>query len=347
MQQIDVLVNQAIQDKKFPGAVIGYLKNGEKSVQAYGTQTYDANSKKVTPQTQYDLASITKCIPTATLALLLIEQGKLSLDDKIVKFFPNLISKHRDEISVKHLLTYTVTFNLPSLSSVAESGGQAVMDATFSAEIIDKPGSTFAYSNVVSTLLALIVQQITGKNFIDFADEVFFSPLQMTTTTFSPTNAAPTEVQNGKLIQNTVHDESARALIDSGLTCGHAGLFSTANDLLIFADMLLKQGDLNEKRYLNPATVTMMHTNLLADIGEKFGAGWSVKNSPISTFNFMGDAVSDQAFGMTGFTGTSLVVDPIKKRALVILSNATFPTRNPDKEVMNSLRREIADIIFD
>lgn len=348
MDKINLIAEQAIKDKKFPGAVIGYIKDGQKHISTYGSLTYDSGASKTTPETIYDLASISKVIPTASVILKLIEQGKLTESTKIIDFIPELKNKYRDQITVKHLLTYTILFDLPRLSEVALKGGHELLKACLSAELAFAPGEKFFYSNFPSTLLAMIAEKATGKKFTTLANEMFFEPLKMTSSTFDPkllpnVQIAPTEVEPQGIVVGEVHDESARALYKAGLTVSHAGLFSTADDLLTFAQMLLNNGSLNGREFFKPETVMQMHTNQLGDINQKMGLGWFIKGSG---FDFIGNAPSNEAFGMTGFTGTSILIDPTKKRALVALTNATFPKRYDNRDDINSFRRSLADVVF-
>jgi CubicO group peptidase (beta-lactamase class C family) len=339
-QYIDQIANKAIADKTFPGAVIGIFNEGKITLLTYGNHTYDTSSQKVTSKTLYDLASITKPIPTMSIILTLIEQGKLNLDTRIIDYLPDISAPGREKISLRHLITYTLAFDMPSGPSF--SSADELLNKLYNAPLAHKPGSIFIYTNLSAYLAGFVAQKITGKRLDKLADELFFTPLGMTHTTFTPNkkHVAPTEngVEFGE-----VHDETARMMQRSGIIAGHAGLFSTADDLLTFAQMLLNKGEHKGRRYFTPETVEQMHTNQLNNSGEKWGLGWAI---PGCVFDFFGTQVSNQAFGMSGFTGTSIVIDPIKQRALVILSNATFPVRKNDKEIMNRVRRDLADVIF-
>lgn len=345
MTNIDLAVSQAIQNKIFPGAVIGTIANDQQTIRAYGNLTYDKDATPTTNDTLYDLASITKVIPTASLALKLIQDGTFSLDTKVVDYVPEIRAKDRNKITIRHLLTYTIIFDIPSFRQMATTGGKELLEASLTTELKAIPGTKLLYTNIASTILTLVVERAAKKPFAMLAQETFFGPLGMKRTTFRPQKerAAPTEVNWRGTVQGQVHDESAMALAKSGVSIGHAGLFSTVGDLLLFAQMLLNGGKLNGKHYFKPQTIEQMHTNQLGNINQVWGLGWSI---PGGQFDFFGSHVSPQAFGMTGFTGTSILIDPIKKRALVVLTNATFPKRKNDKEVMNTIRRQLADIVF-
>lgn len=337
---INQIANRAIADKTFPGGVIGIFNQGKKTILPYGNHTYDTLSQKVTSKTLYDLASITKPIPTMCIILTLIEQGKLGLDTRIIDYLPDISTPERKEITIRHLITYTLAFNMPSGSSF--SNAAELLSSLHNAPLAHKPGSIFIYTNLGAYLAGFVAQKVTGKRLDELADELFFTPLGMTHTTFTPSTKNVTPTENGVEL-GEVHDETARMMRQSDIIAGHAGLFSTADDLLTFAQMLLNKGEYNGRRYFTPETVKQMHTNQLKNIGEKWGLGWAI---PGGVFDFFGTQVSDQAFGMTGFTGTSIVIDPIKQRALVVLSNATFPRRKNDKEIMNRVRRDLAEVVF-
>ncbi|HEU5187124.1 MAG TPA: serine hydrolase domain-containing protein, partial [Candidatus Saccharimonadales bacterium] len=315
-------------------------KRGRKTILPFGNFTYDTASPSVTASTVYDLASITKPIPTMSIMLSLIEQGAFSLDTKVIDYLPEISAPGRDAITIRHLLTYTLVFDIHSGSHYATS--DELLRALCNSPLANAPGSTFVYTNMSAYLAGFVAEKATAKRLDELASEMFFAPLDMTNTTFTPAKNTVAPTENG-VEPGDVHDETARAMRQNDIIAGHAGLFSTADDLLTFASMLLNKGELNGKQYFTPKTVAQMRTNQLADIGEKWSLGWAI---PDGQFDFFGSQVSDQAFGMTGFTGTSILIDPTKDCALVVLSNATFPVRKNDKEIMNRVRRDLADVVF-
>lgn len=338
--KLELIVHSAITHKIFPGAVIGVLKKGQKTILPFGNFTYNTASERVAVNTVYDLASITKPIPTMCIMLALVEQGVFSLDTKVIDYLPEISAPGREAITIRHLLTYTLVFDIHSGSQYATSN--KLLDNLYNASLSCRPGSSFVYTNMSAYLAGFVAQKATGKRLDNLASELFFTPLKMTSTTFKPAKSLVAPTENG-VQPGQVHDETARKMRQDGIIAGHAGLFSTADDLLTFAQMLLSKGEYNGRRYFTPQTVTQMHTNQLADIGVKWGLGWAI---PGGQFDFFGRQVGNQAFGMIGFTGTSILMDPTKNRALVILSNATYPVRKNDKEIMNRLRRDIADVVF-
>lgn len=338
--KIDNIINDAISQHFFPGAVLGYIINDQHHIKAYGNFTYSPTSTKVQTSTIYDLASVTKFIPTACLILYLIEQGKLSLDTKIVKFIPEF--KHGKDVTIKHLLTYTAILDLPRLSTLWTTGGHKLLQACLSSKLTNKAGQEFLYTNFPPTLLAMAAERICDKKFEDLAAEIFFKPMGMQSATFHPKIAPPTEINQRGEVAAKCHDESAWALIKDGLSCGHAGLFANANDLLFFAQMLLNGGNYEGKKYLSNATIKQIYKNQIGKLG-KVGLGCFINKGP---FGFFGEKASLESFGMTGFCGTSITIDPQKQRAVVLLSNATYPKRKDDKSIIDNVRKQLNDIVF-
>ncbi len=308
----------------FPGCVIGVSLKGTKKVLPFGRFTYDQDSPKVGADTLYDLASITKSIPTASLALILIEEGVLSLDDRVTRYIPELCNDHGATIG--DLLQYRVHGKRMSalIGRSADEIKAYVLKTGF-----DGPPGERAYSNLPSYVLGLILEEVLNKPLLDLAQQYIFDPLKMTSTTYFPESAdcAPTEIQNGETIQGVVHDESARVFALEHRAVGHAGLFSTVTDLLTFLEALFPKGIFGNK------FPKMPFGNYLQAVrnGAEKGLGWEL---------------GDGRFGKTGFTGTNIVIDPKKEAALVILSNRTYPTRPQSATAINTFRKDIADIVF-
>ncbi len=340
-------MRQAVAEHVFPGCQVGYVRDGETTVLVEGRLTYEADSPVVTAATMYDVASITKSVPTSSVILKLVEDGKLSLDDKVINYIPEISNEFREQLLVRHLLTFTAMFNLSdSMANVARESPGQLMEAIFKAPLAGAPGQEYVYTNAPSLLLGLIAERICGKKFDVIAQEMFFEPLGMSSTTFHTDGIpadrlAPTAVDWRDEVRGKVHDPGAWTLYEAGKVPGHAGLFSTAVDLLKFAEMLLDGGEYDGRRYFDEKTVTAMHTNQLEAIGATAGLGWSVDNPQA-----FGTAKSASAFGKTGFTGTMILVDPAKKAGLVVLSNRTYPETPKSYEPMRAFWRKIADLIL-
>jgi len=341
---------RAIEQKVFPGCVVGIIrKNGERIVLPFGRFTYEEEAKPVKKDTIFDVASITKSNHTSCLALKLIDEGRLKLEDRLIKFVPEFRNSDRENVLIKHLLTQTLAFDhRVSLSSSKDKTPDEILEVIFTTEFENKPGRRYFYLNATSILLGLVVERIFAKKLDELAEEIFFNPLQMRRTTFFPLKKfekdeiMPTEIDNwrGRIIQGEVHDESAFTL-QSKLIVGSAGLFTTVPDLLNFLEMLLNKGELDRKKYFSPEMVELMHTNQLELIGGKIGLGWELCQP-----RYMGQYCTPKTFGKTGFTGCCCLCDISKEVGIVLLSNYTFPKRKPDATLINQVRRDIADIVF-
>lgn len=342
--RLQAVLDEAIAERVSPGASLAIFKNGKRFELSAGRLTYNETSPKVTPQTVYDVASITKSVPVSCLLLQLIEQGKLKLDEPVINHIPELQQPDRDKILIKHLLTYTAIWDLPhGLSYFAKQGAEAVMQAIYTSPLLAEPGARYWYTNPPAILMGLIAERVTGKTLDSLADDEFFKPLGMTSTTFYPeklhnVEIAPTEVDWRGEMKGLVHDEAAWALRGADVLSGHAGLFSTAGDLLTFAEMLLGGGEW--QRYFTPQTIAQMHTNQTAQLDARTGLGWEIN------LDGFGQHASTQAFGKTGFTGTFICIDPAKNTAFVLLSNSTYPQRPANRDAINRVRAAVADVLF-
>jgi CubicO group peptidase (beta-lactamase class C family) len=353
-------IHRAIEERVIPGCVVGTAdRAGVRLLLSFGRFTYEADAPAVRENTVYDVASITKSIPLSCMALRLIDEGKLHPEHRLIDYVPELRNSDREKVLIRHLLTHTLHFGF-ALSSLKGASPAAIMDAILKRPFASRPGLFFSYANATSILLGLVVERLCGESLERAAQRVFFTPLGMKRTVFHPLNRfakeeiVPTEIDpwRGGTVQGEVHDESAWALSRGTAgegekehiipcTPGSAGLFSAVPDLLVFLQMLLKGGRLGGRRYFSGGAVRRMHTNQIADMGLSTGLGWEL-NQP----RYMGRYCSKSTFGKTGFTGCYCLCDPEKKLALVLLSNCTFPRRKPDKEAINALRRDVADLIL-
>lgn len=343
---IRVRAERAVQEKVFPGCVVGFIEKGRRrAVLPFGSYTYDANAAPVLEDTIYDAASITKSIPTASLALRYIDSGRLALTDRLIQYVPEFRNSDRESVTVKHLLTYTLGGY--AFSALKNKTPDELFATIMTHDFTVHPGSGFLYSNVPAFLLGLVVEKVGGDTLENLAQEHFFQPLGMTRTSllpqyFSRDDIAPTEIEEWRgHVQGSVHDESAYVFtVKGGRVVGHAGLFSTAPDLLNFMEMLLHQGEMSGRKYLSPGIIAKMSTNQIPELGACTGLGWQLHQS------WMGHSAGEHTFGKTGFTGTSVCADIERGVALVILSNRTFPKRPQDDSAIREFRTDIADIVF-
>lgn len=345
--KIEKLCTEAIAAKTFPGCVVGYIRNEQSVLLAFGHQRYESSGAAVDIDTIYDVASVTKSVVTGSVAMKLIELKKLNLDDTVAQYIPELATKYRNDVRIRHLLTYTMTFELPEgIADIAKRTPDEVFQTLCAAELVAPPGRSYRYTNGPAILLAAVIARISREPLDVLAQRFFFDPLKMTNSTMHPevlprAQVAPTEIDWRGEVRAMVHDEAAWAMIQRGQLAGNAGLFSTAGDLLTFCQMLLDKGRFGTLKLLTPETVHDMHTNQIIITGESTSFGWELNWNKA-----FGNVVSTQAFGKTGFTGCVLVIDPVKKAALVHLSNRTYPLRPVTKELIIKFRRALGQIVF-
>ncbi|HEX5689517.1 MAG TPA: serine hydrolase domain-containing protein [Roseiflexaceae bacterium] len=352
-QQIDSLIHDAIERRIFPGAAVLVARAGViRHHAAYGTTMYDAGgSRPATTDTIYDVASLTKVF-TATAALQLIEQGSLDLQAPVAAYLPEVCTS---DVRVIHLLTHTSGLDI-RLSALRDGGRDGVLAAVYSAVPVHPPGTVVAYTNVNSLLLGAIVERIRGEPLDSAMRSCLFDPLGLRDTGFLPPAAllpriAPTEIDEewrGGLVHGSVHDESAHAL---GGIAGHAGLFSTTEDLLVFCqswlEAILDVGfwivddkakiQHPKSRILGLEIAKLATSNHTAGLAFACGLGWMLDRA-----NFMGHAPQG-SFGHTGFTGPALVVVPREQLIVVVLSNRVYPRRRPPPYLHHAVTAAIVE----
>jgi CubicO group peptidase (beta-lactamase class C family) len=293
--------------------------------------------------TMFDLASLTKPVATATSILILVDRGKIKLDDYAGKFLPAFACNGKEEVRIRHLLTHTS--GLPAYTnadSLKNAFGtpcpEKVIDKICNLKAMSKPGEEFRYSCLGYITLAKVVEIVSGDNIDDFARENIFAPLGMKHTTYNPPaskekDIAATQIVEEQLLRGTVHDPLARLM---GGISGNAGLFSTANDLSTYCRMLLNSGKWKRTKVLSPESVSLLTTVQLHNRAYGFDV-----NSSYSWVK--GSYAPKNAFCHTGYTGTSIVCDPNSKIYVIILTNRAHPH---DKGASKPIRTKIADIVF-
>ncbi len=307
--------------------------------------------KPMTTETIFDLASVTKPVATATSIMILLERGYISLEDEVRKYIPEFkpyIDENGKEHHAKiyHLLTHTSGLpDYTNADSIKVKYGYPAPEGTIETICnlprFAPPGKEFKYSCLGFITLAEIVKRVTGKNIAEFSKENIFKPLGMNKTTYNPDDelkklCAPTEFRNGKMTCGEVHDPLA--YVQGGIS-GNAGLFSTADDLAIYAQMILNKGEYRGKRILGTKTIELMTTIFPKVEFAGRGLGWDI-NSSYS--HQRGDIFEIGSFGHTGFTGTSIHISPKENIFVIILTNRVHPD---GKGNVVSLRRAIANIV--
>ena len=262
----------------------------------------------MTRDTLFDMASLTKPVATATSVMILLERGKLRLNDRLGKLLPEFDNHGKGRITVEELLRHRAGLIADNALADYGDGPEAAWKKLADLELKSPPGSSYVYSDVGFLTLGRIVERVSGQGLDRFARENIFQPLGMADTGFLPADAgraAPTEPDDGTMLRGTVHDPRARAL---GGVAGHAGLFGTADDLAVYAQTLLDGGLApNGHRLLGPRTVRAMTDPGTTPAGQKRGLGWDI-DTPHSAPR--GALFGPGGYGHTGFTGTSLWVDP-------------------------------------
>ena len=321
--QVDSIINQAIADGNIPGAVLFVGHNGKVVYRkAYGNRALDPRREPMTVDTIFDVASLTKVIATTTAVMQLVEQGKIRLNDPLAKYLPEFAQNGKEDITIRQLLThYSGLAPDLDLTTPWESKNTAYQLA-FVEPPETTPGSGFIYSDINFIMLGALVEKISGEPLDVYTEKHIFAPLKMTHTRFLPPASwhpkiAPTQYdENNHMLRGVVHDPTSRRM---GGVAGHAGLFSTADDLAKFAQTLLNGGD----GILSPLAVAKMtspETPPSAPILRGFG--WDI-DSPFSSNR--GDLLPVGSFGHTGFTGTSIWIDPTTKTYIILLTNSVHP----------------------
>ena len=353
LRQIGPLIEAAIQAGRLPGAVVLVGHRGEIVYErAFGARSVDGPVEPMTLDTVFDLASLTKAVATTTSVMVLLEEGRLRLRDPVVTHIPEFAIHGKERITVAHLLTH-VSGLRPDLPLEEVFEGADVAIARTANEIPEAaPGERFIYSDLNFMLLAEIVRRVTGQTVDRFAQARIFEPLGMRDTLFTPPSAlmpriAPTEAcaplawpcggPEARMLRGVVHDPTARRM---GGVAGHAGLFSTARDLARFSLMLLRGGALEGVRVLAPRTVARMtEVSTPRHLADRRGLGWDIDSRFSSN---RGDLFGVGSFGHTGFTGTSLWLDPGSDTFVVFLSSRLHPSGQGD---VTSLRGQVATLV--
>jgi uncharacterized protein YbbC (DUF1343 family)/CubicO group peptidase (beta-lactamase class C family) len=321
--EVDATIERAVAEHKIPGGVYHFEQNGRVYEKAYGNRALVPDVEPMTVDTMFDAASLTKVVATTPSIWLLIERGKIGLDDPAQKFIPEF---PQPDITIRHLLTHTSGLRPDLDLKEPWSGYDTAMKLIMQEQTVNKPGYVFRYSDINFEILGEIVRRVAGMPLDQFAKKEVFDPLGMKDTTFRPlatgdspltTRIAPTEPdEHGAMLRGTVHDPTARRM---GGVAGHAGLFTTAHDLARYARMLLHGG----APIFKPETVKML-TSVQSppNVAVKRTGGFDL-DSGFSRPR--GELYPIGSYGHTGFTGTILWIDPASNSFYVFLSNRVHP----------------------
>lgn len=337
---VDALIAEGIAAKKMPGCVVCIGRHGQIAWQkAYGNKQVEPSVVPMTTDTVFDMASITKPVATASSIMVLIERGKLSLTDKVSTLIPEFSVNEKQDITIRDLLIHQSGLLADNAIADYENGPAEAMQKIFALKLLNPVGSKFVYSDVNFILLGEIVQRVSGKSVHEFSQQEIFAPLGMRDTGYTPRDelkvrSAPTQLREDRWMQGEVHDPRAYKL--NGVA-GHAGLFSTADDIAVYATMMLNRGKYGETRIYTPQTVALMTRGNKVSSGMR-GLGWDKKTG--YSIN-KGDLLTESAFGHGGFTGTVLWIDPELDLFFIFLSNRVHPD---GKGLVNPLAGKLATI---
>lgn len=340
---LDDLLETAVSDGTIPGGVL-LVGRGEEILhhRAYGSRSLAPQKSPAQLNTIYDCASLTKVVVTAPAVMMLVEEGKVRLDDRISKYLP-LFRKGDSRITVRQLLTHYSGLRPDVDLEPAWSGYETGIAKAYREVPIAKPDERFIYSDINYILLAELVREVTGLRIDEFARERVFRPLGMSNARFQPAaelapRIAPTErLPDGTLLHGVVHDPTTRFM---GGVAGHAGLFATAEDLSRYARAVLRGGELDGRRILSPLGIAAM-TRMQSPAGKPArGLGWDL-DSPYASPR--GDLFTKASFGHTGFTGTSMWLDPPSGAYVILMTNRVHP--RPGRGSVVSLRSRVASAV--
>jgi beta-N-acetylhexosaminidase len=364
LARVDTIINVAITEGAAPGVALAVGRHGKLvKLRGYGSLDWRPGYPPVTDSTIYDLASLTKVIATTSALMMLIDDRLVSLDDPVARHIREWRgSPAKERVTIRNLLLHNS--GLPAYGPLwRELQGRDQYRRRLGTMSLEyEPGTRTVYSDFGIILLGMIVEQVSGKPLDVFLQSRLFGPLGMRDTGFNPltwpyaamdviennnietrmpepiiSRIAPTEVDTVfrmRHIRGQVHDENAFAI---GGVSGHAGLFSSVRDLSIFAQMMLNKGFYNGRRFIDPATVELFTQR--ASASSSRALGWDTPEASSSA----GSLFSPRSFGHTGFTGTSIWIDPERDVFVILLTNRVNPTRDNQRHV--PLRRDVADAV--
>lgn len=340
LAHIDDVVREGLRRQRMPGCVVMIGRHGKiVFLKAYGHRQIEPSKELMKTDTVVDLASLTKPIATATCVMKLVEEGSVRLDDPIAKHIPEFGQNGKDKITVQQLLTHQGGLIPDNALRDYDDGRDEAFRRIYALKPHVEPGTKFVYTDVGYIVLAELVHKLTGKNIDEYSQQKLFRPLGMSETGYLPIaelreRAAVTEQREGQWMRGEVHDPRAHRL---GGVAGHAGLFSTAEDLARYAQMLLGGGEYASEKILDTETIALMTKPVAVSSGLR-GLGWDIRTGYSSN---RGDLFTRRAFGHGGFTGTTFWVDPGHDMFVVFLSNRLHPN---GKGSVNALAGRIGTI---
>lgn len=342
--EVSQFLQKEIEQQHIPGAVIQVQHKGEIVLEsAYGYRSVYPQESRMEVDTIFDLASLTKVVATLPIYLKFIDDGVVRLEDKVTKFFPEFGKHDKENVTLRHLLTHSS--GLKAHAPFAEENivdKKSVISSLMEEKLVYPSGEDVIYSDVGYALLSIIAEEITNQRFDVLTDDLLWRKLHMSETGFNPSFSqeryAVTEFDEKfkEYKCGIVHDENTYTI---GGISGHAGLFSTINDLGNFAKMVMSEGTFNGKQILSPHAIQLSRRNFTSYSTLYRGVGWELNGKNAAS---CGDYFSQESFGHTGFTGTSMWFDPKVDLAVTLLTNRVHFGRQAH---MLSLRPRLHNII--
>jgi CubicO group peptidase (beta-lactamase class C family) len=349
-ENLNELLKESLSTKTFPGYAGAIVTPTEIKTLVGGKHTYEAGSAEVTDTTLYDVASITKIIGPMSVAMKMIDSGRLSLDDTVGKYIPEFITdENKAKATIRHLLTYTLDYDVPygAKSLMNELSPEELRLRMFELPLKSAPGTSYLYSNITAFILTQVIERATEENFYTLVNQEIFAPLGMATATFSPgkelwPQIPPTEITDTRgTVQGFVHDESSNHLQSGNISTGAAGLFASVTDVAHFLQMVISKDGEGRTFFsdtIRKSWVTNQFPSLLPTLSP---LGWGDTNNEMlvdypSRFVVKG-----------GFTGCFMIGDVENNIGIVVLSNLTYPVRPKERPGFTKLKEEIVKLLTD
>ena len=360
--EVDQVISAGIYNQAYPGAQL-LVGNGNEILysKSYGNFTYDEFSQPVTENSMFDLASVTKVIAATSAIMLLYENEKIDLNDPVSKYIPEFTGRGKDNITIVDLLLHSsgLIAWIPFYKTCSSKSD--VLNTIYDQDLNYSTNSKSVYSDLNAILLGEIVERVSGISLDKYCEANIFKPLGMKNTTYVPAdeiqkNILPTENDTywrGRLLQGEVHDEAAAVM---GGVSGNAGLFSNAGDVYIFMKMMLNDGQyynpysrgLKAEYMFNPELINLF-TSKFTDLGyeNSRALGWDTKpDGSNSKYRIpCGELISENCFGHTGYTGTSVWCDVDRKLIIIFLTNRVYPSR--ENNGIRDIRPEVHNKVIE
>ena len=353
---------RAVTEEVFPGAVFAWVTPTVVEIEAVGRHTYEPDAPLVTPESVYDVASLTKLIGPMSLAQQLIDEAVLSFSLRVGELLPEFATdEYKRAVTLRHLMTYTVDFQYDDAVRAhlwRGERGDPLPPAHFLKTLLSlplrcPPGTSYQYSDITAIALTQLIERATGRSLPESCAERFLQPLGMHNATFTPEvisreRVVPTEVTAERgLVWGAVHDEKAAYLKTGGITAGSAGLFTTITDVARYLQMVIGSGVWEGRRYVSESLVKMWMTDLVPNIDAHTPLAWGDRfgqpGNPYHTQTYTDSLYEDYPGRLVtkgGFTGCFMAADLDRRCAVAVLSNTVHPRRPDDPRAFNAIKEE-------